>query len=254
MQTLIGKVALVTAASREIGASMAMALASEGASVLISHYGEPERAAATLEKIRAAGGTAESIDADLRQHRACLDLVAAAVARFGRLDILAANAGITVAAPILETTEAQWDTLADLNLKGSFFCAQAAARQMIDQGQGGRIVFSSSVTGNVAAPGLAAYGVTKAALRHMAVCFAAELGRHGITANALGIGAVLNDRNLVDNPDYAADWGRVIPTGRVIMPHDIADALLLLVSDRASQINGHTLMVDGGWSWLGKSP
>ncbi|HWQ15645.1 MAG TPA: SDR family oxidoreductase [Roseiflexaceae bacterium] len=252
--SLANKVAIVTGASREIGAAMAEALASQGCAVLLAHYGEPERAQATVERIRAAGGRAERYEADLAGVAANGALVARAVELFGRLDILAANAGLTIAAPLLETDEATYDTLFDLNVKGSFFGAQAAARQMVAQGSGGRIVFSSSVTGVQAIPSLGAYGITKAALRHMARVWAVELGRHGITVNALGIGATLNERNLHNDPDYAAHWGALAPIGRVCYPEDAANALLFLVSDAAATVTGHTLIIDGGWTMTSPLP
>jgi 3-oxoacyl-[acyl-carrier protein] reductase len=175
-------------------------------------------------------------------------MITRAVELWGRLDILAANAGPTLNASFLDTDEQRWDSMVDLNLKGSFFGAQAAARQMIAQGNGGRIVFSSSVTGVQAVPGLAAYGVTKAALLHMARTLGVELGGYGVTVNALGIGATLNERNLHTDPAYAAHWRGVIPTGLVGQPSDVAAALLFLVSPAASMVNGHTVMIDGGWT------
>jgi 3-oxoacyl-[acyl-carrier protein] reductase len=245
---LRGKVAIVTGANREIGAAMAVAVADAGAAVLIAHYGEADRAAAVAEQIRAAGGHAATHEADLRSVAANQQMIARAVELWGRLDILAANAGLTLNASCLETDEQGWDTLVDLNLKGSFFGAQAAARQMIAQGSGGRIVFSSSVTGVQVVSGLGAYGITKAALLHMARTLGVELGGYGITVNALGIGATLNERNLHNDPEYAAHWSSVLPTGRVGQPRDVADALLFLVSPAASMVNGHTLMIDGGWT------
>lgn len=245
---LHGKVAIVTGANREIGAAMAETLANAGAAVLVAHYGEADRAAVVTERIRAAGGQAATHEADLRSVAANQQMIARAVELWGHLDILAANAGSTLNASFLETDEQAWDSIVDLNLKGSFFGAQAAARQMIAQGSGGWIVFSSSVTGVQAVPGLAAYGVTKAALLHMARTLSVELGSYGITVNALGIGATLNERNLHTDPDYAAHWRCVIPTGRVGQPSDVADALLFLLSPAASMVNGHTLMIDGGWT------
>lgn len=251
---LAGRVALVTAASREIGAAMANILAQAGAAVAIAHYGEAERAARHAEHIQSLGGQVAVFEANLADVRANQELVERCVATFGRLDILAANAGITLSAAFLDTSEATWDALFDLNVKGTFFAAQAAARHMIRQGDGGRIVFSSSVTGMVAAPGLAAYGIGKAALRHMATTLAIELGPYGITVNALGIGATLNERNLRDDPDYAEHWSRITPTGRVGLPEDVAKALLYLVSPGAAMINGHTLVIDGGWTALSPLP
>lgn len=247
-------VAVVTGANREIGAALALALARAGAAVLAAHHGEPERIAALLAQIAAAGGAALAHEADLRDPAANQALVARAVAAFGRLDIFVANAGLTLMRPFLETSEADWDTVVDLNLKGSFFGAQAAARQMLAQGQGGRIIFSSSVTGLRAAPALAAYGITKAGLCHMAVTLAAELGPHGITVNALGIGATDNERNRAYDPDYAAHWAAVTPTRRCGQPEDVAAAALFLASPAARHINGQTLVLDGGWTNLSPAP
>jgi len=251
---LSGKVAIVTGASREIGATMAEALAAEGASVIVAHHGEAERARQVVQRIGELHGHAAAVDADLSSVAANVALVQQAVEQFGRLDMFVANAGLTRWSPLLDATEAMWHQLVDLNLKGSFFGAQAAARQMVRQGEGGRIVFSSSVTGVRAVPEAAIYSITKAALRHMAMVFAEELGQHHITANAIGIGATLNERNLASEPDYAERWAGVVPTGRVGMPADIASALLFLVSPGADMITGHTLMVDGGWSNRGRMP
>lgn len=247
---LDGSAAIVTGASREIGAAMAEALAARGAAVLVAHHREPVLADDTVARIRAAGGTALAHDADGTSLEEIDGMVARAVAAFGRLDWCVANAGVTVWAPFLDCTEAQWDLAANLNLKGSFFTAQAAARQMIRQGGPGRIVFSSSIAGVRAIPALAAYGVTKAGLRHMARCLAAELGPHGIAVNALGIGPTLNARNLADDPGYDAHWGAVSPAGRAARPDDVARALLFLVD--TPYVTGTTIMVDGGWT--GRSP
>lgn len=252
------QVAIVTGASREIGAAMAEALASAGAAVVVAHYAEPELADAVVARIVAAGGRAIAHDADCSDVAANRQLVAQAVETFGRLDMFVANAGLTLHRSFLETSEADWDKLADLNLKGSFFGAQAAARQMIAQHgterRGARIVFSSSVTGIQAIAGLGAYGITKAGLRQMARVLGLELGQYGITVNALGIGATINARNLQDDPQYAEHWTGVIPTGRVGYPADVADALLFLVSPAASMVNGHTLMIDGGWAMTSNLP
>jgi NAD(P)-dependent dehydrogenase (short-subunit alcohol dehydrogenase family) len=252
--SLAVRVAIVTGASREIGAAMAETLASNGYAVLLSHYGETERAEAALQRIRAAGGTADRFQVDLSKVEASQALVERAVELYGRLDLLAANAGLTISAPLLETDESIYDTLFDLNVKGSFFGAQAAARQMIAQGGGGRIVFSSSVTGVQAVPNLGAYGVTKAALRHMARVWAGELGEHGITVNALGIGAIDNERNRAGDADYAAHWSGVNPNRRIGLPEDVAAALLFLASDAARHVTGQTLIVDGGWSMTSPMP
>jgi len=252
--SLEGKVAVVSGASREIGAAMAAALGADGAAVLLSHHGEAELAEVAAEAVRAAGARAAVVEADLSQVDECRRLVAEAVARFGRVDILAANAGVTRWGAFLDADEDDWNFLINLNLRGAFFCAQAAARQMVAQGGGGRIVFTSSVTGLRAAGNGSIYGVTKAALLHVARTAAFELGRHRITVNALALGATLNARNLADDPHYAEHWAELTPTGRVGLPEDAAAALRFLASDAAAHITGQTIVVDGGWTLRGATP
>ena len=249
---LVGQVAVVTGASREIGAAMAEALARRGAAVVVAHFGEPELAAATVARIQAAGGTAVPHAADCSKIVDAQGLVERAVGEFGRLDVFVDNAGLTMWAPFLDYTEAAWDTVMDLNLKGSFFGAQAAARQMIRQSAPGSILFSSSVTGLQAISHLSAYGISKAGLRQMARCLALELGPHHISVNALAIGAIVNARNLHDDPDYAAHWAGVCPAARAGQPEDVARALLFLVEN--PYITGETLVVDGGWSITSPTP
>ncbi len=246
-QSLHGKVAIVTAASREIGAAIAERLALDGAAVLMSHFGEAALAEQHAARIRARGGTVDVFEADLSRVEGNAALIQRCVEAFGRLDFLIANAGITRFARMLESDEALWDLLMNTNLKSAYFGAQAAARQMIAQGDGGRIVFSSSVAGMRGFPELSIYGITKAALQQMARTLAAELAAHRITVNAVGIGAVLNARNLETDPGYESRWAQINPLGRVLYPADIAGAVRFLVSEDAAMITGHTLIVDGGF-------
>jgi NAD(P)-dependent dehydrogenase (short-subunit alcohol dehydrogenase family) len=247
------RVAIVTGTNREIGAAIVAGLAQAGFAVLAAHYGEADRVQVMLEQLCNQGFQVESFEADLTVVENNERLVARALELWGRLDVFVGNAGLTVHVPFLETTENQWDTVVDLNLKASFFGAQAAARAMLTQGRG-RIIFSSSVTGVQALPKLAAYGISKAGVQHMAQTLGLELGRHGITVNALGIGATLNERNLQDNSSYESDWANVIPVGRVGTPEDVAQAVVWLISSAAEMVNGHTLMIDGGWSTVGRVP
>jgi 3-oxoacyl-[acyl-carrier protein] reductase len=250
---LSGRVAIVTGASKEIGAAMALALAREGAAVVVHYATDAAPAEAIAESIRAEGGQAIAVGADCSRVADNKALVQAAVGRFGRLDIFVANAGITRFGRFLDYTEVAFDTVIGLNFKGSFFGAQAAAQQMARQyaqnpadSYGGRIVFSSSVAGVAGVTGLAAYGSTKAAINHMVKVLAIEIGPYGITVNALGIGSTVNARNLREDPGYAEHWADVLPIRRALSPADSAGALMYLVSPGASAVTGATLMVDGG--------
>ncbi len=258
---LSGRVAVVTGASHEIGAAMAEELAARGAAVVVGHHAAPALAEAVVARIEAGGGRAIAVEGDLSTVADNRRLVDRTVAELGRLDVFVANAGLTRWAPFLDVDEETWDTVVDLNLKGSYFGAQAAARQMIaqrgaapDDEYGGRIVFSSSVTGTLAIANASAYAVTKAGLQHMARVLALELGSHRITVNALAIGATVNERNLADDPDYAEHWAGVLPAGRAGSPRDVASALAFLVDPLSSLVTGHTLTVDGGWSGVGRTP
>ncbi|HEX6725415.1 MAG TPA: SDR family oxidoreductase [Gaiella sp.] len=251
---LSGRVAIVTGASHEIGAAMAEELARRGAAVAIAHHRAPELATAVASRIRSAGGRAIEVDGDLSRVDDNRHLVDRTVAELGRLDVFVANAGLTRWAPFLDVDEDTWDAVVDLNLKGSYFGAQAAALQLVAQGEGGRIVFSSSVTGTLAIANASAYAVTKAGLQHMARVLALELGKHRITVNALAIGATVNERNLADDAEYGEHWAGVLPSGRAGTPSDVAAALGFLVSTEAAQVTGHTLTVDGGWSGIGVTP
>ena len=243
------KVAIVTGASREIGAEMAFQMAQAGAAVVLAHYAEPELAQQNAQRIIDIGGRALVVECDGRKVRDSYALVDAAVKAFGRVDIVAANAGITHGGPFLDFAEADYDLVMDTNIKGSFYLAQAAGKQMVKQGRGDyRLVFSASVVGMAGVPTMTTYGITKQSMSYLAKSLAVELAPHGITANAIVIGAVLNARNLAGNPDYADLFARILPIGRVLYPADIAAALMYLVSPTASAVTGQSLVVDGGHS------
>ena len=248
MGRLAGKVALITGAGTGIGQALAVRFGREGASVAINYHRNEDGARAALEQIQAAGSQGAIFQADVRTADAARGLVERAAEHFGRLDILVNNAGITSWGPFLDYTEAAFDDVVNTNLKGSYFASQAAARRFIRQGAPGRIVLVSSLVGVNAAPYLSAYSMTKAGLRMLARSLGLELGPHGITVNALGVGPTLNERNLRDDPEYDAHWGEVVPVGRAATPEDAAAAAVFLCSDEAGYVNGTTLMVDGGWS------
>lgn len=247
------KTAVITGAGTGIGFEIARRLASAGAAVLLNDIDEG-LAAQAAESIRQQGGNCLPLSGDASDLGVIDQMVKTAVREFGRLDFAVANAGITTFGSFLDYEPERFQRLVSVNLQGSFFLAQAAARQMVEQRTGGRILFMSSVTGHQAHPNLAAYGMTKAALEMLARSLGVELAPHGITVNAVAPGATLTERTMRLEPDYKATWDRLTPTGTVSMPGDIAHAALFLLSDNARQVTGQSLTVDGGWSAVSPAP
>ncbi len=246
------KVAVVTGAGVGIGFEICRQLVMQGAKVVLNDADATLAANAANEigdmsQIIVVGG--DVADVALTQ-----SLVTTAVETFGRLDIAVANAGLTTWCDFFDYTPEMFDRITAVNLKGSYFLAQAAARQFRAQGQGGRILFMSSVTGHQAIPYVSAYGMTKAALEHLAKNLVVEVAKYGITVNCIAPGATVTPRNLNDDPDYEAHWASVIPTGQAAFPSDIANAALFLLSNAAAQITGQTIVVDGGWTAISPTP
>jgi NAD(P)-dependent dehydrogenase (short-subunit alcohol dehydrogenase family) len=180
-------------------------------------------------------------------------LVETAVQRFGALDIVIANAGITLFGDFFTYTPEAFSRVMQVNLAGTFFLAQAAANQMKQQATGGALLFTSSVTGHQAHKNLAAYGMSKAALEMLAKNLVIELSAHQIRVNTVAPGATLTERTLND-PGYEAIWSQLTPLGRPASVADIAHAALFLVSDQARHVTGQSLVVDGGWTSISPSP
>ncbi len=239
-----GQVAIVTGAGTGIGFDIVKQLTEQGASVVINEL-DPELLSQAIQKI-GAGDKLIPVSGDASDLSVIDKMVQTAVETFGQLDIVIANAGITSYGSFMKFTAERFEQLVNLNLRGSFFLAQKAAEQMIKQGDGGRILFMSSVTGLLAHPYLAAYGMTKAALKMLASALVIELAPHGITTNAIAPGAVATERTTSMTPDYDKIWGGFIPTGKVSYPTDISRTALFLVSKESGQINGQTIVVDGG--------
>ncbi len=242
-----GKVAVVTGAGIGIGYEICRSLANQGASVVLNDI-DAHLAQEAADKIKQAGGECVAKGGNASEPSFVASLVEEAVERYGAIDIAVANAGVTAYGAFLDYTEEQFETLVSLNLRGSFFLAQQAAICMKKQNTGGRIVLMSSVTGHQSHPYLVPYGMTKAALRMLAKGLVGELAPFGITVNAISPGAVLTERTTGDDPEFEEGWSKATPNGRVATVEDIANAALFLVSDKARHINGHTLLVDGGWT------
>ena len=180
-------------------------------------------------------------------------LVERAVAAYGRLDVAVANAGITLHCDFLDYRPEDFDRLLAVNLRGSFFLAQAAARRFREQGTPGRILFLSSVTGHMAIRQMAPYGMTKSALEALARNLSLEMAPHGITVNAVAPGATVTPRTVSDE-GWEEAWAEATPNGRVATGADVAAAALFLLSDAASHVTGQSLVVDGGWTAMGAVP
>jgi NAD(P)-dependent dehydrogenase (short-subunit alcohol dehydrogenase family) len=231
-----------------MGRAVALRLAGEGASVVVAELNS-EHGMEVAEEIRAAGGSATPVAADVSRVADVTRLFEQAAKAFGTVDILVNNAGIGVARPILDYTEADWDRQMGVNVKGVFFCSQAAARLMIPRRRGKIVNFAStSAFVSSSQPGVA-YDTSKGAVRQMTVSMAAELAPHGINVNAVAPGTTQTEmtRTTLSTEEGLAWQVARIPMGRVGQPDDIASVVLFLCSAEASYITGHTLVADGGW-------
>ena len=252
--TLKGQVAVVTGAGIGIGFGICRRFCQAGARVLLNDV-DVEAAERAVEKLAQEGwGDCVAFGGDVSDPETIEQMVSTAVARFGRIDVAIANAGITSSSPFLQAKPAALRRMLELNLQGSFFLAQAAARRMVEAGTGGRILFLSSVVGHQAHWHLAGYGMTKAALQMLAKALVPELAPHGITTNAISPGAVVTERTVAGDAEFGPKWQTVTPSGKVAGPSDIANAALFLASPAAAQITGQTLVVDGGWTAVSPTP
>ncbi len=263
MLIFTNQTALITGAGTGIGFAIAQALVRQGANVVLNDF-DAQLARKAAETINYAGpGEFTAPDAQPGRCVACpgdaadvvfiQKMVDTAVRTFGSVDIAIANAGITIFGDMFTTTPDAFQKIVDLNLRGSFFLAQAAARQMRDGQTGGSILFMSSVVGHLAHPGLPVYSMTKAGLEMLAKQLVIDLSPLGITVNALAPGATLTERTL-DDPTYVPIWSRITPMGRPATVGDIANAALFLVSPASRHVTGQSLVVDGGWTSVGVPP
>jgi len=245
---LSNKVAIVTGAGFGIGEAMADRLAGDGARVLIADI-DQDAAAGTAEKINAAGGTADSIVVDVQQREQVAAMVDRAVSNWGRLDIQISNAGITDREPFLEMSDELMDRVIQTNFFGTMYCGQHAARQMVKQGGGGRIVHTASNSGVFGGRGRAAYGASKAAIINLTQTMAIELAEHNILVNAVAPGATKTRAVSGDMPSPKV-MDRM-PMQRYGQPSEIAAVAAFLCSDECSFTTGHVYCADGGFTVAG---
>lgn len=246
--SLAGKVAIVTGGNSGIGKAIVLELAREGASVVIDYVVQPEATADLVKEVTALGARALGVKADVSQVAELEQLVAATVREYGRLDIMVNNAGIEYRASVLDITEAHYDRVMAINLKGAFFGTQLAARQMISQGGGGHIINISSVHEDWPMPGNTAYCVSKGGMRMLTRTAGLELAPHGIRVVGVGPGAVatpINDSTM-DNPALLTKLDQAIPLGRMAEPAEIGRLVAFLASADASYLTATTVFADGG--------
>jgi glucose 1-dehydrogenase len=250
-KSLKAKTAIVTGAGQGIGLEICRTLLDNGCRVVLNDLDE--------SLARSAGDKLAHTDAchilpgDAGRPEIIQQLVDTAVHRFGQLDIVIANAGITLFGDFLSYPASDLQRVLQLNAAGTFLLAQAAARQMVSQGQGGSLLFMSSVVGHQAHKGLAAYAMTKAAIEMLAKNLVIELSGYGINVNTIAPGATLTERTLED-ANYQSIWSEITPMRRPATVADIAAAALFLVSDEARHITGQSLIIDGGWTSVSPNP
>lgn len=246
---LTEKVAIVTGGSTGIGRAIALTLTRAGADIAIADI-DSEGAKETVKLVEQEGRRGLAIEADITRSDDVERVVEETVGGLGRIDILVNNAGKSYMRPLLDFREDAWDSIFAANCKGPFLMSRAVARKMIEQG-GGRIINITTAGAEraTAGMGMGPYHVSKAALKMLTMCMAAEWAQHNINVNAVGPGLTRTEfsKPIWDHPERAKAYLRGVPKGRVAEPEEIADAVLFLASDAADFITGHSLYVDGGY-------
>jgi glucose 1-dehydrogenase len=243
------KVALITGAGSGIGKAIAIRFAAEGAKVVINyHSGGKHNGGDVADEIARSTGTAIAIAAEVNQRAEVEAMINQAVAKFGRLDIVVNNAGLEIKKPFLEVTDDEWNKVLGVNLYGSFLVSQLGARQMVKQGNGGKLIFISSVHEDIPFPEYTAYCASIGALRLLMRNLAMELAPHKINANSIAPGAIATPINqkVIDDPAATKAALEEIPWGRFGKPEEVASVAVFLASNEADYVTGSTYYVDGG--------
>ncbi|MFX0557825.1 SDR family NAD(P)-dependent oxidoreductase [Maribacter sp. CXY002] len=246
------KIALVTGAGKGIGKEIALGFAAEGAFVIINDLPGTVYSNDVVNEITKKGGSAVLYEADISIVGNIRKMFGHIQEKYGQLDVLVNNAGITGWSDFFNTDEALFDKVMGLNLKGTLFCAIEAAKLMKQNGTGGSIINISSICSVLSVKNLICYSTSKGGIEAMSKQMAVELAPYNIRVNTFGPGPINTERNLLEDPDYRQNWGRVVPMKRTGEPQEMIGPAIFLASDESSYVTGQLFYVDGGWSVQGK--
>ena len=239
------KIAVVTGASRGIGAAIAKKLAADGCFVVVNYNGSVEKAEAVVSEIITAGGEAKAVKCNVSNEAECKDFITGIIKECGRIDVLVNNAGITADGLVMAMSDENFDKVYETNLKGTFHTIKNVTRQMLKQ-RSGKIINMASVVGITGNAGQANYAASKAGVIALTKSVAKELGSRGICVNAIAPGFIQTDMTDKLSDEIKSAMGGQIPLGRFGKPEDVANAVSFLASDSANYITGQVLAVDGG--------